>query len=157
MWTASNVALGAELPHLSRQWNLQLFRERHELVYGPGRIVEEAWPERNIHDDAEAAKREGLTGAVGSAPQLIAMVHRSMLLAFGPGWLVGGRVSVKMIKPLLVDDFTTVKGSVTGLSLEDSRESGGEPGLRATCRVRVERLDGTVLMAGIAEALVSRP
>jgi hypothetical protein len=56
-------------PEISRQWSLALFTERHEKTYGPGRIVEEAWPERNIHSDAEAAQREGLSAPVGSAPQ----------------------------------------------------------------------------------------
>ncbi|HTE61651.1 MAG TPA: MaoC family dehydratase [Solirubrobacteraceae bacterium] len=144
--------LGRELPRTSRQWSLRLFTDRHEVVYGPGLVVEEAWPERNIHSDHEAAKREGLPGAVASAPQLISMVHQIMLSAFGEGWIAGGRISVKMIKPVFVEDFTTAKGRITGLTLESV---AGEDRKRAHCDVRVERRDGTPVLIGTASALTA--
>lgn len=150
LYTRDTIRLGAELPRLARQWNLEAFRERHELVYGEGLVVEEAWPERNIHADQEAAAREGLAEPVGSAPQLIALVHRAMLLAFGAGWLAGGAIDVRMIKPLLARDFTTLRGRVVGLALEPDGD-GGER-VRATCTTAVVRADGTPLLVGQASA-----
>jgi len=145
--------LGRELPPLSRAWSLELFRDRHEMVYGPGLVVPEAWPEHNIHSDDAAAKREGLPGAVASAPQLISMAHRMMLSAFGEGWLAGGKIDVKMIKPVYVTDFTTAKGRVTALTLEGARDGKGER-VRVSCDVRVERRDGTPVLIGTASALL---
>lgn len=152
IWTKDSVRLGSELPQLSRQWSLKLFTERHEVVYGPGHIVPEAWPERNIHSDQAAAEREGLSAPVASAPQIFSMLHRMMMIAFGTGWIVGGRMSVKMIKPVFPTDFTTGKGRVVGLHLEND-ESGRER-LRVSCDVWVERRDGTKVMVGEASALV---
>jgi hypothetical protein len=143
---------GAELPSLCHRWNLTEFRERHELVYGPGLVVPEAWPEQNLHSDAEAAAQEGLPGPVASAPQLIAMVHRQMMMAFGRGWLAGGKIDVKMIKPVEVGDTTTVKGRVVGIQLECTPSK--EETLRVLCEVWVERLGGTKVLVGTASGLL---
>jgi acyl dehydratase len=150
--TSIQPPLGTELPSFARRWTLTEFRERHELVYGPGRIVPEAWPEQNLHSDAKAAEREGLSGPIASAPQLIAMIHRQMLMSFGAGWLAGGRIDVKMIKSVFVDDLTTVKGRVIGIQLDT--DSSGEPARRVQCEVWVERLGGQKVMVGTASGLL---
>lgn len=144
--------LGTALPELSRRWTLDEFRERHELVYGRGRIVTEAWPERNLHSDEEAAHREGLAGPAASAPQLIAMIHRQMTMCFGRGWLAGGTIDVKMIKPVYVGDFTTAKGRVMATSLAD--DHAGVDTVRVECQVWVERLGGQKVMVGTASGLL---
>lgn len=153
--TAFPPRLGAELPSLSRRWTIEEFRARHELVYGSGRVVSQAWPERNLHSDPEAALREGLSGPVGSAPQLFAMIHRQMMMCFGRGWLAGGRMDVKMIKPVYVGDFTTAKGRVVSIGLE--ADPSGEPdgeARRVNCEVWVERLDGARVLTGSASGLL---
>jgi acyl dehydratase len=145
--------LGTELPSLSRRWTLEEFRERHELVYGPGRVVPQAWPERNLHSDAEAAAREGLAGPAASAPQLFSMIHRQMMMFFGRGWLAGGRMDIKMIKPVYVGDFTTAKGHVTAIGPEPDPSGDGEI-QRVHCEVWVERLDGAKVLVGSASGLL---
>ncbi len=152
IWTRDSIRLGAELPSISRQWNLELFTLRHELVYGEGHIVKEAWPEKNIHSNAEAAAREGLPAPVASAPQIFAILHRIMLSAFGAGWVAGGKMSVKMIKPVYPEDFTTGKGRVSGLTLEEHPD--GSTRVRVHCDTWVERRDGTRVMVGTASALL---
>ncbi|MBI4578603.1 MAG: MaoC family dehydratase [Planctomycetes bacterium] len=152
IWTRDTIRLGAELPSISRQWNLDLFTKRHELVYGEGNIVKEAWPEKNIHSDAEAAMREGLSEPVASAPQIFSILHRIMLAAFGEGWVAGGKMAVKMIKPVYPADFTTGKGRVTGLTLEE--QADGTTRVRVHCDTWVERRDGTRVMVGTASALL---
>jgi hypothetical protein len=154
IWNRETIRLGAELPQVSRQWNLHLFTERHEVIYGTGagHIVKEAWPERNIHSDEAAAEREGLPAPVGSAPQFFAMLHRMMLSSFGAGWVAGGKMSVKMIKPVYPTDFTTGKGHVSGLTLE--AQPSGPARVRAHCDVWVERRNGTKVMVGTASALL---
>lgn len=156
------IQVGSRLPQISRKWSLESFRQRHELVYGPGKVVEEAWPEKNIHADESAAQREGLPEPIGSAPQLIAMVHKIMMMSFGAGWLEGGYIDVKMIEPFRVGDVTTAKGFVDGISIErrdkfafnDVLEQLDAFPLRANCITRVERRDGTPLLVGSASALV---
>jgi hypothetical protein len=144
--------VGTELSPLSRAWSMEVFKLRHELVYGPGLVVEEAWPERNIHSDDEAAQREGLPAAVASAPQAFSLVHRMMLSFFAEGWLEGGKISVKMIKPLFVHDYTTAKARITGVTLE--QDENGNERRRAHCEVRVERRDHVPVMVGTASAVV---
>lgn len=152
IWSRASIRLGSQLPQLSRQWSLRLFTERHEVVYGPGLIVSEAWPERNIHSDQAAAEREGLSAPVASAPQIFSMIHRMMMMSFGTGWIMGGRMSVKQIKSVFPTDFTTGKGRVIGLQLET--DGDGRERLRVVCEVWVERRDGTKVMVGEASALL---
>jgi acyl dehydratase len=150
--TTSNVRLGSRLTSLSRRWTLQEFTDRHHLVYGDGNIVQGQWPDRNIHSDEEAAKREGLAGAVASAPQVIALITRMMAQSFGSAWLFGGRIDVKMIKPLFVNQLVTTYGEVRGLELAERDD--GENCVRVFCDVRAERLDGVPVMVGTASALL---
>ncbi|HEX5404970.1 MAG TPA: MaoC family dehydratase [Pseudonocardiaceae bacterium] len=149
---AIHPELGTELPTFARRWTQQEFTDRHELVYGPGKVVPEAWPEHNLHSDPEAAAREGLAGPVASAPQLISMVHRQMLTCFGMGWLAGGDIDVKMIKPVYVGDLTTAKGRVIGVTLE--RDAEGNDVRRVRCEVWVERLGGQKVLVGSASGLL---
>jgi acyl dehydratase len=119
-------------------------------VYGEGNIVDGQWPERNIHSDEEAARREGLEGAVASAPQIIALIMRMMAQSFGSAWMFGGAIDVKMIKPLLVDKMVTTWGEVS--SIVDETDESGDAYVRAICEVRAELLDGVPVMVGTASA-----
>ncbi len=142
--------LGEPLPIVSRQWSLQAFRERHEVTYGPGRLVAEEWPERNVHSDHSAARREGLPQAVAAAPQVISQVTRMMMSEFGEGWIRGGRISVKMIKPVFPQELTVAYGRVVGKSLEETRDGTR---VRVHCDVRVETLQGKLCLVGTASCL----
>lgn len=99
------VDIGWALPPVSRQMSLRQFEERHPMLYGDG-----AWPHKNIHSDAEAARAEGLAEPVGSAPTFFALVTRAMMTCFGDGWVVGGKASLKMIKSVTMNNFVTAKG-----------------------------------------------
>lgn len=145
--TASNTLVGSRLIRVSRKWSLQEYADRHVLVYGTGNIVDGQWPERNIHSDAEAARREGLAGAVASAPQIIALIMRMMALSFGSPWMFGGSIDVKMIKPLLVDTLVTTWGEVT--SLEARHGDSDKTFVKVLCEVRAELLDGVPVMVGV--------
>ena len=151
--TRDTIVLGAELPQLSRQWSLEIFSERHQTVYGSENLAPDRRPARSLHNDDKLAKREGLDAPVASAPQVISLVHRMMMLAFGVGWVAGGAISVKMIRPVFESDFTTGKGRVTGISLERTRD--GHDRVRATCEVWVERRDGTKVLVGDASAVLT--
>jgi acyl dehydratase len=137
------VDIGWELPALSRQMSLRQFEERHPLLYGEG-----AWPHKNIHSDPDAARAEGLSEPVGSAPSFFAMVTRAMTMCFGTGWVVGGRTTLKMIKPVFARNFVTAKGV-----LREKQPEGDV--VRYVFDVWVENEQGEKVVVGKASALVS--
>ena len=136
------VDVGWELPPVSRQMSLRQFEERHPLLYGEG-----TWPHKNIHSDAEAAKAEGLTEPVGSAPTFFALVTRAMMTCFGAGWVVGGKTSLKMIKSVYARNFVTAKGVLR----EKQREGTA---VRYVFDVWVENESREKVVVGTASALV---
>jgi len=134
--------LGWQLPPVSRQMSLRQFEERHPLLYGDG-----TWPHKNIHSDAEAARAEGLSEPVGSAPTFFALVTRAMMTCFGDGWVVGGRASLKMIKSVTMNNFVTAKGVLK----EKQREGTAT---RYIFDVWVENEKHEKVVVGTASALV---
>lgn len=136
------VDVGWELPPISRQMSLRQFEERHPLLYGEG-----TWPQRNIHSDPQAAKAEGLSEPVGSAPTFFAMVTRAMTLCFGQGWIAGGRASLKIVKPVYARNFVTAKGILR----EKHREADS---VRYVFEVWVENEERQKVVVGTASALV---
>ncbi len=136
------VDIGWELPPFSRQMSLRQFEERHPLLYGEG-----AWPHKNIHSDPGAARAEGLTEPVGSAPTFFAMITRAMMMCFGEGWIVGGRTSLKMIKSVYARNFVTAKGR-----LREKQHEGVS--VRYVFDVWVENEERQKVVVGTASALV---
>ena len=136
------VDIGWELPPISRQMSLRQFEERHPLLYGEG-----AWPHANIHSDPDAARAEGLTEPVGSAPTFFAMTTRAMMMCFGSGWIVGGRASLKIIKPVYARNFVTAKGV-----LREKQPEGDS--VRYLFDVWVENEARQKVVVGTASALV---
>jgi hypothetical protein len=141
---------GRQLPTLSRNFSLRMFAERHELAYGPS-FGEGLWPEQNIHSDAEAARREGLAGPVISAPQVFVMINRLMLMCFGEGWIAGGSISLKMIRPVFVNQLLTAKAVVAEVNEVASENAA----YQVVCNVRVDRRDGEPVCVGTASARIS--
>ncbi len=136
------VALGWELPSVSRQMSLRQFEERHDLLYGQG-----YWPHKNIHSDPEAAKAEGLSEPVGSAPTFFALITRAMMTTFGSGWVVGGKTSLKMVKSVYARNFVTAKGV-----LREKQPEGAF--VRYMFDVWVENEERQKVVIGTASALV---
>lgn len=148
--TAETAQIGTELMSDSRQWSLEAFIGRHDMVYGPGNVIEQQWPEKNIHADEEAAKREGLDRPVVAAPQIIAQLSKVMMSHFGEGWVRGGKINVKMIKPVYPEDFTVAKVTITGLTKEPA---GGVDTVRVHCDCSVSVIGAHPVMVGTASAL----
>jgi hypothetical protein len=67
--------------------------------------------------------------------------------AFGPGWLTGGKMSLKLVNVLWVDE------SVTACAREREREREGTK-TRVHCDVWVDKSDGTRVSLGTASAVV---
>ena len=136
------VDIGWQLPPVSRQMSLRQFQERHPLLYGEG-----TWPDANIHSDAEAARAEGLTEPVGSAPTFFALITRAMMSTFGSGWIEGGATSLKMIRSVYARNFVTAKGF-----LREKKAEGDA--VRYVFEVWVENELKEKVVVGTASALV---
>lgn len=130
----SDIDLNQNLPALSIQLNKEMF--------GAGGV-------RTIHNDDEAARREGLPGAIAVGPQVASLIFRMMRGAFGLGWIGAGRMALNFRRPVSSDGFVTAGGRVVGKRLE------GES-VRIECEVWVDTLEGVRAVAGTASALVPR-
>jgi hypothetical protein len=67
--------------------------------------------------------------------------------AFGEGWLAGGKLSMKLVNVLWVDE------TVTAFAREREREKEGTR-TRVHCDVWVDKSDGTRVALGTASAVV---
>ena len=71
----SKTPLGFELPSVSRQFSVEMFKSDDE---------------KTIHNDQAAAEREGLPAPVAVGPQVAALIFRMMHSCFEEGWIKGG-------------------------------------------------------------------
>lgn len=139
---STKTPIGWRLPQVSRQMSLKQFADRHELLYG-----QTVWPEKNLHADAEAARLEGLSAPVASAPTIFAMVTRMMMSSFAEGWIVGGKLNVKIVKPVYPENFITAKGHVIAKTDENGYT-------RLSCEVWAENERQEKVVVGNASGLV---
>lgn len=128
----SNVAVGYELPTVSKKFRLEDFKRGEE---------------KTIHTDYEAAAREGLPAPVAIGPQVAALTFKQLRLCFGTGWVAGGRHDLTFRKPVFVTDFCVARGVVTKTKREGEK-------LRVHCDVWVENQKRDKVIAGTASGLV---
>ena len=139
-----STEVGFELPPVSMQMRLEhwIEREDYQQKGNPG-----FHGATNIHTDVEAAKREGLETPVAGGPLLLSQISRMMMLAFAEGWVQGGKLSAKIVKPAHATDFTTAKGIIREKIPEGSA-------IRFICDVWVEKQTGEKAIVGTASGLV---
>jgi len=92
-------------------------------------------------------KLEGLKAPVAGGPLLLSQISRMMMLAFAEGWVQGGKLSAKIVKPAHATDFTTAKGIIREKIPEGSA-------IRFICDVWVEKQTGEKAIVGTASGLV---
>jgi acyl dehydratase len=105
-------------------------------------------PGRNYHTDREEARKLGFPNIVVQGMMGTCFVAQVMQDHFGMGWVVGGKMSVKLTNVLWVDETTTSHAKIR----EQVREGSMT---RVHCDVWVEKDDGTRTMLGTASALRS--
>lgn len=101
-------------------------------------------PRKSYHNDAEEAKKLGFPDIVVQGMMSLCFISEMMTTRFGPGWLAGGRMDVRLVNVLWGEDKATAKGLVT--------ECGP---LRDTASVWCEKADGTKFVVGSASAAVN--
>jgi hypothetical protein len=92
------------------------------------------------------AQQLGFPNIVVQGMMSTCFVHQLMQDHFGHGWVVGGKMSVKLTNVLWVDERVVVRGKVREQSPEGT-------GIRVGCDVWVEKADGTKILVGDASAL----
>jgi acyl dehydratase len=127
------TATGADLPPLKKTVDAR----RCWMFSGPG---------RNYHTDREQALKLGFPNIVVQGMMTTCFVAQLMQDAFGMGFLAGGRLSLKLVNVLWVDESVSVRGKLR----ESVREGTQE---RVHCDVWVDKDDGTRVTLGSASAL----
>jgi acyl dehydratase len=127
------TATGRELPALRKLVDAR----RCWMFSGPG---------RNYHTDREAARQLGFPNIVVQGMMSTCFVSQLMQDEFGMGWIEGGRMSVKLVNVLWVDESATARARVREEVAEGDR-------VRVECEVWIDKDDGTRILAGTASAL----
>ena len=127
-----DIEIGSKLPSFSKQLTLEMFKS--------GDV-------KTIHNDMEAAQREGLPAPIAVGPQTAALIFKMMSTTFEEGWYQGGKASVTFRRPIFCNEFITAKGIVKEKVPEGDKT-------RIVCEVYIEKLDGVKAVVGTCSALV---
>ena len=75
----------------------------------------DGWPAKNVHTDLEFARACGLPARGASAATIIAYLSEAMVDLFGEEWLSTGRLELKFLRLVGVDDRIAARGIVTSV------------------------------------------
>lgn len=103
-------------------------------------------PGANYHTDREQARKIGFPNIVVQGMMSTCFVSRVMQDHFGMGWVVGGRMSVKLTNVLWVDETVTAHAKI-----REEVDEGTQT--RVHCDVWVEKDDGVRVALGTASAV----
>jgi acyl dehydratase len=129
----ATTPIGHELPPISRRFSVDMFA---------------AGGAQTIHNDAAAARAEGLPGPIAVAPAVASLIFRMMRLCFEDGWIAGGKSSITFRRPVGVDDFCVANGTVI------AKEPENDGKLRIICDVWIETEHGVKAIVGTCSGLV---
>ncbi|MCC6534386.1 MAG: MaoC family dehydratase [Burkholderiales bacterium] len=132
-----SITPGAELPPISKP-----ISQRRIDCYSGVRP-------KSIHTDPEWAKKKGFAAPLAQGMMSTAYVSEMMVRLLGEGFIRGGRMSVKFVKPVLAGDTLTMHGRVKSKELE------GEA-TRVVVELWCENQDGVTTMVGEASGLAAR-
>lgn len=82
----------------------------------------EGWPAKNVHTNLEFALACGLSTRGASGAMLQAYLAELMVDLFGEGWLTKGRLDLKFVRRVDIDDRIVARGLVASKQ-EDGSES----------------------------------
>ncbi len=103
-------------------------------------------PGKNYHTDREMAQMLGFPDIVVQGMMSICFVSELMTHAFGLGWQGGGKLDVRLVNVVWLNDVLTTRGKVREEVPEGSRR-------RLHLDVWCEKPDGTKTLVGTASAL----
>ncbi|HEY8516232.1 MAG TPA: MaoC family dehydratase [Candidatus Binatia bacterium] len=103
-------------------------------------------PHRNYHNDREMARALGFPDIVVQGMMPICFVSDTLAAYFGAGWHYGGKLDVRLVNVVWVEDRLKVRGRIREVVREGSKE-------RCHLDVWCEKADGTIALIGTASAL----
>lgn len=133
---ASEITIGMELPPLIKE-----LTQRKIDAYSGVRP-------RSIHTDAAWAQAKGFEAPLAQGMMSTAYVSELMTRLLGEGFVEGGSMSVKFIKPVYANDTLTVRGTVVDKAPEGNAT-------RVTVEVWAENQHGDKTMVGTASGLAT--
>jgi phosphate acetyltransferase/phosphate butyryltransferase len=133
---AQAIQVGDELPPLSKS-----ILQRQIDCYSGVRP-------RSIHTDPEWARKKGFAAPLAQGMMSTAYVSEMMVALLGEGFVQGGRMSVKFVKPVLVGDTLTMRGIVKAKLAEGTR-------VRVVVEFSCENQNGIKTLIGEASGLAS--
>ena len=104
---------------------------------------------RSIHTDPDWARQKGFRAPLAQGMMSTAYVSEMMVAFLGEGFVQGGRMAVKFIKPVFVGDTLTLNGVVRDMQ---PAEAGR---MRIEVEVWCENQDGVKTMVGEASGLAA--
>jgi acyl dehydratase len=133
---ANDIPIGYTLPTLTK-----IVSQRKIDVYSGVRP-------RSIHTDSAWAAAKGFRAPLAQGMMSTAYVSELMTQLLGEGFIQGGKMAVKFIKPVYADDTLTIHGTV----IEKTSEHGMT---RVLVEVWAENQHGEKTMVGTASGLAS--
>ncbi|HYB13329.1 MAG TPA: hypothetical protein VEG67_07650 [Myxococcota bacterium] len=127
------TATGADLPPLKKSVDAR----RCWMFSGPG---------KNYHTDRESAKQLGFPNIVVQGMMSTCFISQVMGDHFGLGWIIGGKMDVRLTNVLWVDEAVTTHARIREELPEGTRT-------RVQCEVWLDKDDGTRIALGTASAL----
>lgn len=102
-WTA-----GTELPALAKEITGEQIADFEACSAG----IMDSEVRRNIHTDADLAKKVGLDAPVASGMITTAYITELLTRSFGASWIDGGHLAVAFLKPIRAGEKAIVKGQI---------------------------------------------
>lgn len=130
---SKEISIGFELPTESRQLTLEM-----NAIPGGG---------KTIHNDYDAAKREGLEFPVAVGTTVAALIFKIMRRSFGEGWFIGGKSDLTLRRAVHAEDRVTARGTVKEKIHEGDR-------VRVVCDLWVETSEGEKAIVGTCSGMV---
>lgn len=100
----------------------------------------------SIHTDPKWARAKGFDQTIAQGMMSTAYVSTIMTTAFGEGFITGGRMDARFLRPVLCGDTLDVVGKVVGFTHDDGR-------LRSHVEVSAHNQRGEQTLAATASAL----
>ncbi len=123
-----------------------------EAIASPKRAISQAMcmafsgPGVNYHTDAQAARRLGFPDIVVQGMWSVCLVAEMMTQRFGLGFMMGGKLDLRLVNVLWVDETLGPQGRIIERRAEGQRT-------RAVVEVWCEKADGTKTIVGTASAM----
>lgn len=97
------------------------------------------------HNDPIAAAAGGMTRPFASGQNILAFIHEMMEQTFGKGWIEGGAISVRWLRPIYAGDTIASFGKVETVEAEGARS-------RVSLKIWAENQHGDQCAGGSARA-----